>query len=822
MANGDRVPNYSLHRARGWLRIYNLFIRSKSGLALLLFLAFSAALSAGVANKFYQASLETYRAQKADEKTTALRLVDAFVTEYSSLRSQLGPTAPVPATFRAHSIEGFNKQVGSESKFRLRWVGREGRHITTPPADSAMAKTIEAFASMADPKPQTMLKTIEGTLVLRTVYPSLAREQSCVSCHNQLQAEKTQWRLNDVMGAFAIDVPVAAFMKEIRTQSYGVGLLLFAMLATVGIVVSIFHFRHTREREAAAAEIHTQNTRFKAALGNMGEGLCMFDADKRLVICNERYGKMYQLPSDLLQVGTPHSAIIAHRVSHGILKGDTNSGAVEQKTAALGQLPVDTSSSRTDELSDGRLICITRQPMAGGGYVATHTDVTEQRRSEAKIAHMALHDTLTGLPNRALLNERLEHALSRVERGDIVAAHILDLDHFKQINDTLGHSVGDKLLQMVGERLKALVRDTDTIARMGGDEFAIVQVTLSQAADATAHAQRVIAAISEPYEIEGLQVVTGTSIGIAVAPTDGTSADQLIKNADLALYRAKGDGRGTFRFFELGMDAQMQARRALEHDLRKALTASEFDLHYQPVIDLASDKINGCEALIRWHHPEKGMVPPGSFIPLAEETGLIVPIGEWVVRQACMTAARWPADIKIAVNLSPAQLRSPGLVQVIVNALAASGLAPDRLELEITETVLLHDSEATLATLYQLRELGVRIAMDDFGTGYSSLSHLQRFPFDKIKIDRSFIRNIVDDASSLNIVRAVAALACGLGVTATAEGVETQAQLDAIRSEGCAEMQGFLLSKPIPAHDVERLFLSKQARRKNRKKLAAA
>ena len=351
MANGDQVPNYSLHRARGWLRIYNLFIRSKSGLALLLFLAFSAALSAGVANKFYQSSLETYRAQKADEKATALRLVDAFVTEYSSLRSQLGPTAPVPATFRAHSIEGFNKQVGSESKFRLRWVGREGRHITTPPADSAMAKTIEAFASMADPKPQTMLKTIEGTLVLRTVYPSLAREQSCVSCHNQLQAGKTQWQLNDVMGAFAIDVPVAAFMAEIRTQSYGVGLLLFAMLATVGIVVSIFHFRHTREREAAAAEVHTQNTRFKAALGNMGEGLCMFDAEKRLVICNERYGKMYQLPPDLLQVGTPHSAIIAHRVSHGILKGDTNSGAVEREDRGFGS-----AASRHKLEPDGRAI----------------------------------------------------------------------------------------------------------------------------------------------------------------------------------------------------------------------------------------------------------------------------------------------------------------------------------------------------------------------------------------------------------------------------------------------------------------------------------
>ena len=565
-----------------------------------------------------------------------------------------------------------------------------------------------------------------------------------------------------------------------------------------------------------------QNMRFKAALENMGEGLCMFDADKKLVICNDRYAKMYQLPTELLEIGTPHNAIIAHRVSHGILKGDTGGGAVEQKISTLGQLPADTISSRTDELADGRLVCVTRQPMAGGGWVATHNDVTEQRRSEAKIAHMALHDALTGLPNRALLNERLEHALVRTRRGDVIAAHILDLDHFKHVNDTLGHAVGDKLLQMVSQRLQALVRDTDTIARMGGDEFAIVQVVLSQVADATALAQRVIAAISEPYDIDGHLVVTGTSIGIAVAPMDGTSADQLMKNADLALYRAKADGRGTFRFFEPGMDAQVQERRELEQDLRKALAIGQFELHYQPIVDLASDKINAFEALIRWHHPEKGTVPPAKFIPLAEETGLIVPIGEWVIKQACAIAAQWPDDVKIAVNLSPAQLRNAGLLQVIVSTLATSGLAPSRLELEITETVLLQDSEATLTTLYQLRELGVHIAMDDFGTGYSSLSHLQRFPFDKIKIDRSFINNITDNASSLNIVRAVAALAGSLGVAATAEGVENQEQLDAIRSEGCTEMQGFLLSKPIPACQIEQLFVDKRIVRESTMHVAAA
>jgi predicted signal transduction protein with EAL and GGDEF domain len=356
---------------------------------------------------------------------------------------------------------------------------------------------------------------------------------------------------------------------------------------------------------------------------------------------------------------------------------------------------------------------------------------------------------------------------------------------------------------MVADRLRSVVRETDTIARMGGDEFTIVQTAITQPADSTALAHRVIESVSAPYMIEGQQVVIGTSVGIAVGPSDGTNPDQLIRNADLALYRAKGDGRSTYRFFERDMDAQMQVRRSMECDLRNALAAGEFELHYQPVVNLASNDVSGFEALIRWRHPQKGIVSPGTFIPLAEEIGLIVPLGEWAIREACATAAKWPADLKIAVNLSPAQFRSPGLVQVAVGALAASGLAPERLELEITESTLLQDSEATLNMLYQLRALGVRIAMDDFGTGYSSLSYLQSFPFDKIKIDRSFVKDIADGVGSLNIVRAVAAMANGLGMTTTAEGVETKEQLDTVRAEGCTEMQGFLFSRPLPASEVE-------------------
>jgi diguanylate cyclase (GGDEF)-like protein len=424
---------------------------------------------------------------------------------------------------------------------------------------------------------------------------------------------------------------------------------------------------------------------------------------------------------------------------------------------------------------------------------------------------MALHDSLTGLANRVLLNERLEQALTRVKRGDMVAVHLLDLDHFKHVNDTLGHPAGDKLLKDAAERLRSLVRETDTIARMGGDEFAVLQVGIAQPAGATVLAQRVVEVLCQPYQLDGRQVVVGTSVGIAVGPADGLTTDELMRNADLALYRAKDDGRGTYRFFEADMDAQMRERRAMEQDLRKALPAGEFELHYQPVVHLETDAISGFEALVRWRHPQKGVIPPAQFIPLAEETGFIVPLGEWVVRQACATAVRWPAHTRISVNLSPVQFRNSGLVQVVVGALAASGLAPDRLELEITESALLEDSDATLATLYRLRELGVRIAMDDFGTGYSSLGYLQSFPFDRIKIDRSFIKDVAEGVGSLNIVRAVSALAKGLGMETTAEGVETSEQRDTVRSEGCTEMQGFLFSRPRPAHEIEQLLSQETA-----------
>jgi diguanylate cyclase (GGDEF)-like protein len=551
--------------------------------------------------------------------------------------------------------------------------------------------------------------------------------------------------------------------------------------------------------------LRIRNLQFDTAINNMSQGLCFFNAEHRLIVCNDRYVEMYDLPPDRVGPGTPLTDIVDMRFEAGSFPAMSREEYLHWRSkVAVSAVPTDSIV----ELRNGRTFKIRHRPMPDCGWVATHEDITEQRQSEIKIEYMAHHDSLTGLANRVLLNDRLENALGRIDREQMVAVHHLDLDQFKAVNDTFGHPAGDKLLKIVADRLRGIVRETDTIARMGGDEFVIVQAPIADPTDATSLAQRIIRLMSEPYDIDGHQAVIGASIGIAVGPSDGLSPDKLLRNADLALYRAKGDGRGTFRFFESAMDLQMQTRRIMEQDLRKALPAGEFELYYQPVVNLESNKITGFEALIRWNHPEQGMIAPGTFIPLAEEIGFIVPLGEWVIRQACATAAQWPEDVHVAVNISAVQFRNPGLMQVIVGALAASGLHPSRLEIEITETVLLQNKESTLAVLHQLRSLGIRIAMDDFGTGYSWLTYLQCFPFDKIKIDRSFVKDITENTGSLNIVRAVAALANGMGMTATAEGVETREQLDRIRSEGCTEMQGFLFSRPLPAREIERLFLS--------------
>jgi diguanylate cyclase (GGDEF)-like protein len=428
------------------------------------------------------------------------------------------------------------------------------------------------------------------------------------------------------------------------------------------------------------------------------------------------------------------------------------------------------------------------------------------RRLTREIAHLAHHDALTDLPNRVLFHEKLKHALGYARRGRLLALHFLDLDQFKAVNDTLGHPVGDRLLQAAAERLQSCLRETDTIARLGGDEFAILETTIESPLDATRLAQRIIQVFAVPFEVEGHQIAIGISIGIAFAPQDGLDADHLLKCADLALYRAKSDGRNVYRLFQAEMDARMQARRVVELDLQRALSADQLELFYQPLVDLRTKSIVGFEALLRWRHPTKGLIPPNQFIPLAEETGMIVPIGEWVLRQACGAATNWPGELKVAVNLSAAQFKSQNLVTAVVSALSESHLPANRLELEITETVMLHDTNQTLATLRRFQELGVRIAMDDFGTGYSSLSYLRRFPFDRIKIDQSFVRELGKQADCIAIVNAVTKLGHDLGMAITAEGVETFQQLATLGRAGCTEIQGYLFSRPVPGDRVMELL----------------
>ncbi len=445
-------------------------------------------------------------------------------------------------------------------------------------------------------------------------------------------------------------------------------------------------------------------------------------------------------------------------------------------------------------------------------YLVVAVDITERRKAEARIAYMAHHDGLTNLANRELYQQRLKEALEASAAGKRVAVLCVDLDLFKNVNDSYGHPMGDRLLRQVADRLRSQIHGNDLAARLGGDEFAVILASVPSPNEVSGLAAGLIKNLSAPYEIDGNEVVIGASIGIALSPGDGTTGEELLRNADLALYRAKQDGRGVHRFFEPEMDRQAQRRREMELDLRHAFVHGEFELHYQPLVDVATSRISGFESLLRWRHPEKGMIPPAEFIPVAEDIGLITSIGEWALREACNEAVKWPSEVKVAVNLSPVQFRSRHLVQVVISALANSGLSPKRLELEITESVFLAETEANLATLHQLRELGVAISMDDFGTGYSSLSYLRSFPFDKIKIDRSFVKDLAQRSDCLAIVRAISGLGRSLNITTTAEGVETVDQLDWLRAEGCNEVQGFLFSGAKPAAEVEQLLFRFGAR----------
>ncbi len=545
-----------------------------------------------------------------------------------------------------------------------------------------------------------------------------------------------------------------------------------------------------------------QVRRFNAALENMSQGLCMFDADSRLVVFNNRYCEMFRLGKEHLSLGMTQREVVEELVRLGrYQKGLTVDKLCEGTRTSLA---IDHAVPVHRELADGRVIAVSHRPMAGGGWVATFEDVTERRRTEARIAHMARHDPLTDLPNRVSLREA--RTSPRDDAGDMLAVLCLDLDRFKAVNDAHGHAVGDGLLRAIADRLRSSVRDVDLVVRLGGDEFAVLnRVHDEESAVALAH--RLIDVVSAPYDLDGLPVEIGASVGVALDTDGGEDVERLLKNADMALYHAKSAGRGAARVFDPQMDETAQARIALERDLREALAKDLFELHYQPLIELGSGKVKGLEALVRWRHPQKGLISPATFIPMAEETGLIVPLGEWILNQACRDAATWPSDVSVAVNVSAVQLRHRTFAQVVLLALASSGLRPDRLELEITESVLLDDTEANLETLHLLRRTGIRIAMDNFGTGYSSLSYLRRFPFDKIKIDQSFVRNAETAADGGAIIRALVGLGASLGITTLVEGIETEDQLASVRADGAQQVQGFLFSPPRPARDVGAMLL---------------
>ncbi|HEX7920953.1 MAG TPA: EAL domain-containing protein [Bradyrhizobium sp.] len=546
------------------------------------------------------------------------------------------------------------------------------------------------------------------------------------------------------------------------------------------------------------AELHETNLRLDAALTHMSQGLCLYNSEARLQVANRRFCEIFDISPELVVPGMTMEDVLGLSVAAGSHGERTVADLLAERERSMAQH----EGNYLQHLSDGRIIAIAQRPTSDGGWLVTCEDVTEQQRAESQIAFMARHDALTRLPNRTLLAERIELAVAQVGRGSGFAVFCLDLDNFKQVNDTLGHPVGDELLCAVADRLNACVREVDTVARLGGDEFAVIQCGVQGGEEAERLARRIVECVGAPYELNGHRVVVGCSVGISMSPVDGTTGEKLLKNADVALYRAKMEGRGTWRFFEPAMDASLQRRRAIELDLREAMSKDEFSLYYQPLYDLHLDRICGFEALLRWHHPKRGLVAPDQFIPIAEEIGLIGPLGEWVLNRACEQAVTWPSEMKLAVNVSAVQFRDPDFIDVVVNALAASKLSPRRLELEITESVFLANSSETLATLHKLKALGLRIALDDFGTGYSSLSYLRSFPFDKLKIDKSFVRDLTATHGSKSIVRAVISLGRSLGMTTIAEGIETVEQLDHMRAEGCNEAQGFLFSHPVPVTEI--------------------
>lgn len=568
----------------------------------------------------------------------------------------------------------------------------------------------------------------------------------------------------------------------------------------------------TRREAALAARFEEQANRFDIALNNMSHGLCMFDPENRLKVWNARFLEMLGLDGSQIRVGASVGTLVRHSIRAGNHSGKRVRHIVQDLVRTLSE---ETHGQVFLTLHGGQIIALSRRLMADGGAVVILEDVTERKAAQERISHLAHYDELTGLANRSHFRERIAQLLNPERlRTAPFALHLVDLDRFKSINDTLGHSIGDKLLVEVSARLRGAIGTADLIARFGGDEFVVLHCSADSRYTARQLARQVIATMEEPFEIDGHRIDIAASVGIALAPADGSNSDELLKRADMALYAAKRNGGGSHRSFSPEMEDRAHARRALEVDLREALETDGFELHFQPLIELATGEITTCEALLRWHHPERGPIPPSEFIPIAEDTGLIAALGDWVLHRACQEASTWPSNVRVAVNMSPVQFRDRALGRRIFSALTEAGLPAHRLDLEITERVLLEETETTLHALEQLILTGANISLDDFGTGFSSLNYLRKFPFQKIKIDRSFVRDIGHDREAQLIVHAIASLGADLDMVVVAEGVETAEQLAQAKAQGCHEAQGYLIGEPMPADAIhDRLARSASRRR---------
>jgi diguanylate cyclase (GGDEF)-like protein len=683
------------------------------------------------------------------------------------------------------NFEAFFESIALGEGAAISMLHRDGTMLARyPHADAMIGQNFSAA-----PTQQLLTKANHGTIRLISPIDGEDRLASARALNN--------FPLS-IIATIKTSSVLADWREQTRSLIIAAALAACAIAGTLFLIVRKLSERHQNSERRLALE----KERLDTAVNNMSQGLLLYDSEGRIVLRNQRYLEMYKLPPEVVKPGLHFRDLIAYRQATGSFKGDADAYCA----TVLRNVAENRATHNIMETRDGRSIEIMNQPLKNGGWVVTQEDITERRRAEKQIAHLAHYDALTDLPNRVLFREQLERELERIKRGEQLAMLYIDIDEFKGINDSLGHPVGDELLKAVASRLRGCIRDTDFVARLGGDEFAVVQTGIEQPSDVMELVKRIYEAIRAPYDCLGHRVATDASIGIALAPHDGTDLDQLLKSADLAMYGAKADGRRTYRFFEPEMDARVKARRTLELDIRQAIVDNAFELHYQPVVDLKSNEIAGCEALLRWRHPVRGMISPAEFIPIAEETGLICEIGDWVLATACAEAANWPANIRLAVNVSPVQFRSHAFGLKVANVLAATGLPAHRLELEITEAVLIRDDDAALTMLQHLRAIGVRIALDDFGTGYSSLSYLRRFPFDKIKIDRCFVDDIAEDKGSSAIVQAVINIANAQNMTTTAEGVETEQQKEMLRSLGCTEMQGFLFSRPRPVAEIRALL----------------